>query len=241
MDGHMKAQLETLEQIFTTEEELHPDLQPWLKDDGPFGTCLKHPLVYSIVHTPQMNALVNRQYTQKTEELRKARDEGKWQYYVWLHERPWRAEAFGHISWRLDGPEYWELLGRVWSDTENAWQYRSEWRDYLSADPEGREMMSTPEVRCVFTRPPETGGLLPMTRVYRGYCHDDGADGFSWTLDKARARWFATRLRESGDPPGRIIAGFVAKEHVIAYITSRDEQEIVCFPEHVVDKEVEDA
>ena len=102
-------------------------------------------------------------------------------------------------------------------------------------------MMSTKDVRCVFELPPEQGGLLPKTRIYRGYRFDDAAPGFSWTLDKARARWFAGRLRTDDHPDPKIVSGYVAREHVIAYITSRDEQEIVVLPEHVTEIEVERA
>ena len=226
--------------LMSKREDLNPDLVPYLDDTGPFGLCLKHPLVFSIVHHDQHNAYVNAQYGQKKEQIRKARADKNWAHYVWLHERPYRINAFMNVSWKLDGPAYWTLFGKVWVDTENMHQDRDSWRDLLTADPEGRELMSSEDVRSVFTLTPEEGGLAPMTKVYRGYCHDDGLDGFSWTLDKARARWFATRLRESDDPPARIASGLVAAEHVIAYITDRDEQEIVCLPEHVTELKIEE-
>lgn len=230
-----------LEKLLGTKEELNPELARYIDDDGPFGPSIKHPLVFSIVHSPALNAFVNAQLRQKKEALRRARSRGDWHACVWIHERPYRLDAFLDISWRLDGPRYWELLGDVWSDTENSWQNRSEWREAFTADPEGREMMSDEGVRCVFDLPPEKGGLLPMTRVYRGYRFDDALQGFSWTLDKARARWFANRLRQDDHPSPKIASGFVAREHVIAYMTGRDEQEIVALPEHVTEIEIEEA
>lgn len=242
MDAHTKAQMEALAEMFGAYEDLHPDLVPWLDEDGPLGSCLRHPLVYSIAHSPVQNAMVNRRFEAQLKAKNEALKAGNWRQYVWLFERPWRLEAFASISWHLEGPNYWEMLGQVWSDTENAWQNMDEWHELLTADPEGREMMSSPDVRCVFSLPPEQGGLLPMTQVYRGYCHDSAAAGFSWTLDKARARWFAGRLRDKlADPPARIISGQVAREHVLAYITSRDEQEIVCLPENVINQQIEEA
>ena len=232
--------LNDLEKLLRTQEELDPALALYIDRDGPFGPSIKHPLVFSIVHTPSMNAFVNAQFKQKKAALKKAKNKCDWRSYVWLHERPYRIVAFLDISWRLDGPRYWDLLGQVWSDTENSWQNMGEWREAFTADREGREMMSDEDVRCVFDLPPEKGGLLPMTRIYRGYRFDDALQGYSWTLDKARARWFANRLRQDDHPSPKIVSGFVAREHVIAYITGRDEQEIVTLPEHVVELEIEE-
>lgn len=229
------------QKLLETKEELDPELALHLYEDGMFGPSIKHPLVFSIVHNPVMNALVNAHFRAKKEAVRKAKSKCDWSAYVWLHERAYRIDAFLDIAWRMDGPQYWDLLGQVWSDTENSWQNRSEWREAFAADPKGREMMSDEDVRCVFDLPPEKGGLLPMTRIYRGYCFDDALEGYSWTLDKARARWFANRLRQDDHPSPKIASGFVAREHVIAYITGRDEQEIVVLPEHVTELEIEEA
>ena len=234
------TEMQDLEKLLRTQEELDPALALYIDRDGPFGPSIKHPLVFSIVHTPSMNAFVNAQFKQKKQLLKKAKNKCDWRSYVWLHERPYRIDAFLDISWRLDGPRYWDLLGQVWSDTENSWQNMGEWREAFTADREGREMMSDEDVRCVFDLPPEKGGLLPMTRIYRGYRFDDALQGYSWTLDKARARWFANRLRQDDHPSPKIVSGFVAREHVIAYITGRDEQEIVTLPEHVVELEIEE-
>lgn len=234
-------ELEELEKLLRTKEELDPALALYMDKDGPFGLSIKHPLVFSIVHTPAMNAFVNAQLKQKREALKRAKSKGNWYTCVWLYERPYRLDAFLDISRHLDGPQYWELLGDVWSDTENAWQNVGKWREALTADPEGREMMSDEDVRCVFDLPPEKGGLLPMTRIYRGYRFDDALQGYSWTLDKARARWFAHRLRQDDHPSPKIASGFVAREHVIAYMTDRDEQEIVTLPEYVTELEIREA
>lgn len=229
------------ENLLGAQEDLHPELVPWLDDDGPLGPTLKHPLVFSITYAPQLNAMLNRSFLAKQEAVRAAKAAGRWDEAVFLYERPYRLDAFAALSWNLKGPDYWELLGDVWSDTENAWQNYGRWRDMLTADPEGRVMMSTPDERCVFTLTPEVGGLAPRTRIYRGYHHDSGLEGFSWTLDKARARWFAQRLRDDDtDPPARIASGWVARENVIAYLNGRDEQELVVLPEHVEELEVEE-
>lgn len=233
-------ELSELEKLLRTQEELDPALAEYIETGGMFGPSIKHPLVFSIVHTPTMNAFVNAQFRAKKKALDKARRKGDWDAYVWLHERPYRLDAFLDISWHLDGPRYWELLGEIWSDTENAWQNIDEWREVFTADATGREMMSDEDVRCVFDLPPEKGGLAPLTRIYRGYRFDSALHGYSWTLDRARAKWFARRLRQDDHPSPKVASGFVAREHVIAYITGRDEQEIVTLPEHVTQLEIEE-
>lgn len=235
-----KRNIEDFQKLLETKEELDPELAQYMYEDGMFGPSIKHPLVFSIVHSPVMNAFINAQFRAKKEAVEKAKSKCDWSAYVWLHERAYRIGAFLDIGWRMDGPRYWDLLGQVWSDTENSWQNRSEWREALTADRDGREMMSDEDVRCVFDLPPEEGGLLPVTRIYRGYRFDDALEGYSWTLDKARARWFANRLRQDNHPSPKIASGFVAREHVIAYITDRDEQEIVVLPEDVTGIEIEE-
>ena len=225
-------------------EELHPDLALYLQEDDTFGTSLRHPLVFSILHTKHMNAYVNAQYTYKRKALDEAVKKCKWSQYIWLHERPYRLDAFSNIAWRLEGTTlYWELLGEIWIDSENIFQNRDEWRDVLEQtyDDEQKHWhhMSRPEDRVVFTLTPEKGGLLDHTLIFRGYSDEDGLDGFSWTLDRARAKWFARRRNREGQTP-LVAEALVARADVLAYHTGRDEQEIVALPECVVVNKVEE-
>lgn len=222
---------EELEEMMMRLEPADPELLGWVAE-GPFGPMLKHPLVFEIFFDPQRCGRINKCLAYKREAVAEARAARNWESYIWLHERPYRVDAFADIAHQLSMRRYWELLGMVWVDSENHWQDREQWHDLLTADIDGREFMSDEDVRCVFTLTPEQGGLLPETVVYRGYCHDDGLNGFSWTLDRARAEWFARRLRQPDDPPPRVATARVARDHVIAYITSRDESELVLLPEH---------
>lgn len=221
-----------LMELMTREEELHDDLKPWIVQGGPFGPMLKHPLVQEFLLDLSRCARVNLAYTMKREAVADAERKGQWHRWVFLRERPYRPMVLYDLMGRLRGEEYWELVGEVWVDSENQWEYADEWYEMLTADPEGREFMSDEDVRCVFTLTPEKGGLAPETAIYRGFAHDDALNGFSWTLDRARAKWFARRSAwRDGDTP-RVATATVRREHVIAYITSRDEQELVLLPEH---------
>lgn len=234
MNTQGEDQAAYLMELITRKEALHEDLKPWVVDDGPLGPMLKHPLVQEMLLDPQRCARLNASYAYKLAAVAKAWDEKQWNRYVFLRERPYRAGILHEIAHLLSGREYWELAGNVWVDSENCYQYKDEWYEILTADPAGREFMSSEDSRCVFTLTPERGGLLPETKIYRGFSHEDALSGFSWTLDRARAKWFARRsVRRKGDIP-KVASATVAREHVIAYITSRDEQEIVLLPEHAV-------
>jgi hypothetical protein len=206
--------------------ELDPALKPWIIEDGLFGPCLKHPLVFEIIYHPHRNAMINRLYHSKLEALAKAEEAGRWNSYVFLHERPHRLEALFEIEGGIEDREYWTLLGQIWTDSENVWQHADEWREALS-DPRGeREYMMVDYDREALAQFPST------LQVYRGYNGDGTAEGMSWTLNKAQARWFSKRFEEHRGA-GRIAEGTVAQSDVLAYHSTRNESEIVVFPENV--------
>ena len=243
MSNRVRDHNEEFMRLLATQEDLDDELQQCADDTGPFGMSIRHPLVYSICHSPQMNAFVNAQLKQKQEAVDRAEREEDWTSYIYLHERPYRLDAFNEICWKLEPQVYWELLGDVWVDSENIYQNRDEWRDLLEFSDgchmEDRMYMSSEEDRKVFTLPPEKGGLLPETVIHRGYRHEDGLDGFSWTLDKPRAKWFAKRFPHQ-EGVATVATGKVKREHVLAYHTGRGELEIVVLPEHVFDVSVEE-
>jgi hypothetical protein len=226
-------------ELLRTMEDLDPELMLHRYDDGPFGTCIKHPLVFSIAHHPAQNAFCNRQLKQKQEALQEAEREERWHTYVYLHERPYRIDAFMAIQHMLDDRQYWELLGDVWIDSENIWQNLELWRELLTAPRGSREFIMSEEDRKVFTLPPEQGGFPPRQRVYRGFNNEDGLDGYSWTLDKPRAKWFALR-RAYEDDVAYVATAWVTPDKAIAYHTGRGEAEIVVLPEDVLDVFVEE-
>lgn len=220
------------------EEELHPDLVPYLDESGSFP-CLKHPLVFAIPFHPATAFLSNDQYAYKVEAVARALREGAWDTYVFLHERPYRIEAFRDIADHLDGKAYWELLREIWSDTENLWQ----WDDIdllMSEHIEDRWRFMDEDERAWLD-------LLPdVITVYRGYQTRPGMFGgsnrlgWSWTTDREKAAWFARRLLLA-DRKGRVVTGEVAKADVIGYIANRQESEIVVDPENVTIQEDTDA
>lgn len=59
--------------------------------------------------------------------------------------------------------------------------------------------------------------------VYRGIQHNAKKDGFSWTLSKEKAKWFASRFNNHG----KVIERKVQKKDIVAYINDLNEQEII--------------
>ena len=59
--------------------------------------------------------------------------------------------------------------------------------------------------------------------VYRGIQHNAKEDGFSWTLSKEKAKWFASRFNNHG----KVVERKVQKKDIVAYINDLNEQEII--------------
>jgi hypothetical protein len=74
--------------------------------------------------------------------------------------------------------------------------------------------------------------------VYRGITDPNGYQGFAWTTDPKVAGSFARgaglRVPVRG---GKVITGRVRIDHVLAYITSRKESEVIVDPRFIIDVE----
>lgn len=226
-------------------EDLDPDLERYTTIDPSLGMLIRHPLVFSVVHTPNLNALVNAQLKEKRRAIDAAWENREWHRYVWLHERPYRLDALleidGHVTDGnlIDDETYWRLAGEIWVDSENIYQNLDEWRDVFE-DPERdkkRYFMSDAD-RKFLSKTPMFGGLPDTFTVYRGFHNTGAEDGYSWTLDRERACWFAHRLCPTGGQP-KVASGIISRRDVFAFMSGRGEQEIVCLPENVCGIEIE--
>lgn len=201
-----------------TDEELLPELRRYYETSPTLGSILRHPLVYQVMGVH--NALANYQYREKTRRLDEAHAAGDWRAVVFLHERPWRLDAFAALAADdciTDDEQYWSLLGSIWTDSENLWQSLDEWIALLSADRPGREHLMSEDARAVFATLPDT------LTVHRGADRGVNEHGPSWTLDEDKAHWFAQRFHT--DPV--VLSGTVAKAHVLAYFDDRGEDEVL--------------
>jgi hypothetical protein len=208
------AQLLEYAKIMASNEELHPDLVPYVSE-GPLGKQLRHPLVYQIAMTG--NGWANAYYRQKKADVEKALQNKKYDSFVWLHERPYRIEAFQAIEPSLSDSGYWRLLSDIWIDTENQWQNLNEWKLLLASKRSNRHYMMTEEEDNLLR------SLADEVTIYRGCQKGINENGLSWTLDKSKAKFFANRLGKDGI----ILERTISKNDIVAVLTGRGESEVI--------------
>ncbi len=209
----------TLEDLLQRHEDLLPELAAYLHRDPVIGECLKHPLAFSVPHTPQLNAYLNEFFRHKRAAIEEATADKNWMKVLWLYEKPYRIQAFDEINDRMTDTEYWENLGHLWIDSENIWQNKSLWKKFLISERLSRENFMTMEDRARLVE-------LPASfNVYRGYQKGKNFDGLSYTLDRNRAEWFAKRVATGNRAAVRTRT--VKKSDVSAYLNGRGEQEII--------------
>jgi hypothetical protein len=139
-----------------------------------------------------------------------------------LIQRPYRLDALLECQ-RLGatGSAYWELVGHVWTDSENVFQHIRKWKRVWSHNPALREFCMEEEEREALAALPDD------LTVWRGTAHQRSIRGLSWTLDRDKAIWFAKRFSMLPRLTPRLVEGFVHKRHVLAYFGGRKEKEIV--------------
>lgn len=208
--------------MMSRQEDLHPDLASCIENCS-FGQCLKHPLVIGLFYHPGMNAMYNAQYKAKLEYIEKAKSSKNWSSFIWMHERPYRLEKFAEVEGELSDQEYWELLGNIWSDSENLWQYGSVLGWFINKDRPGRDAMMDEKEKELLAKLPDE------FTIYRGH-QTKNRLGYSWTLSYWRAKWFAERFGQKGQG---VVRAKIKKEHVVAVLLGRNEFEIVASPKHL--------
>ena len=194
---------------------LHPDLQPYL-EDGAIGPQLRHPLVYSV--PLWSNGHANALYEQKVKAVKEALANKKYSSYIFLHERPYRLNAFSLIQNKLSDTQYWSLLSDIWTDTENQWQGIDKWKQLLSSNrPSRHYLMTEDEFNHLQSLPDQV-------TIYRGCQAGVNENGLSWTLDKKKAEFFANRFSKDGI----ILERTISKNDIVAVLTGRGESEVIC-------------
>jgi hypothetical protein len=208
--------------ILNRKEALNPSLRPYIVSGGPLGEMMQHPLVHEVMYTPQLNALLNERFKQKTSALNHALETKNWSSVIWLHERPYRIDVLLNNQKQMTHKQYWESAGNIWTDSENIWQNYDNWRTiWESPRPQKKYAMDLTERKQL--------ALMPqIITVYRGVngrgISKNKKPGMSWTTDKEKAEWFANRWQQF---PRKVIEGTVNKSDVHAYFAGRGESEIV--------------
>ena len=206
-------------------EELHPDLAPYLETIEGGLQVLRHPLVVTIMPIP---VHANRQYAAKTRQLDAALEAGEYEKALWIYERPYRLSYAASLvlSGLVPADDAGELLLDAWSDSEMP---SGSWEDALQA------------FRAVgyATDSPHRDQPIGRTVWRGGAAGDDGkiAEGaMSWSLDRDTAVWFSTRF--GTERP--LWETVVTEENLLATVWKRMEFEVVLDPTALGDvKEVE--
>ena len=214
------------ERVFKTKDftPLIPELQERLDTDGKMP-MIHHPLLVIIYHE-QENAYFNKLIEEKKKCLAQYIDNEDIGSYLAIHERPYRLEALIealHSWWNpANEREYWDQVSWVYTDTEFLYNSMDQWRYLLFGDAGYLDsyLMMDEEEKKKYDSLPE------YFTVYRGA---KDPDGYSWTLDKDKARWFANRW-------GQDLSVFSKKvnklEDTVAYFNSRNEEEILLNEDH---------
>lgn len=135
-----------------------------------------------------------------------------------------------------DDAAYWDILRDVWQcgggGLTNVLHFQhdkspEEKLQFLLANKNKliRAINSDRPHRENFMRPEERQALAAMPeiiRIYRGFSIPELRDGYSWTVDKKRAKWFS--MRTKGE---YYLLGYAKRSDVIGYLTDREEAEIV--------------
>jgi len=227
--------MNNISELMNKKEKLHKDLQPYLCFEKGIGTMsLKHPLVFQIFYSPDLNAMCNNIYKQKKQCIKEYIEEKNYSQLLWMYERPHRIDAFlehvaPNLSFRTD--EYWDILSSLIVDSENIWQWKSRYENLvINVDAEHARRMMNDEEREFFDNLPDE------VTIYRGALEfEDGTsniDGYSWSLDREMAEFFANRFVRDGDTPV-IVEGKIAKEKIRSYFSGRNENEIIADYEDV--------
>ena len=214
--------------------ELANELMVYLEEDESGYGMIRHPLItyfgYEYGKWDQ-NERLNTWLRQKQEAVQKAVEKQDWLMVLMLHEKPSRIGALLEYGPRMSDEEYFEKLGDMWIDVENLWQYQLVIPGLLrprNRDNSKRRLMMDAEEQTKFDELPD------VFTVYRG-CGPANEDGWSWTLDREKADWFAERF--AGDDPddfnGLVLIGECQHNAVIAYLSRRSEEEILVAPEDV--------
>jgi hypothetical protein len=157
----------------------------------------------------------------RRKDARKARN---WIRYMLCYDRPYRWGVLSRIAPALTDAEFWPLVADVWMDSESIGRHRRLIRRLLASPRPQRDLIMTAQERAVFSALPD-----PIV-AWRGTRRINGDHMMSWTLDEARAVWFAERFAFRA--PGLVLKAEIPKDAVVAYLDGRSEREVIVVDRH---------
>ncbi|MBP6754926.1 MAG: hypothetical protein KA210_02165 [Bacteroidia bacterium] len=205
-------------EVYSDGEELLPELKVSLIDGGLFNKkSIQHPLVIGNLDL-MPNSYYNTQLIRKQQKLKEFEKNNDFESYLFLIEKPFRIMFFSELvkqnKIKRLSKKYWEILSSLWTGSENIFQHKELWKELLKDKTSSHYFMSKKDLEFY-------NSLENEFIVYRGY--NQWEDGYSYTIDKDVAIWFAKRFGQNGMVKERL----VKKEDVFAFTNSRKEKEII--------------
>lgn len=206
---------------------LNPHLKSHIVELDSGFTLIHHPLVITPYNDNDFVINdINSMYQRKQEMLNQAKREHNFFKYVFLHERPYRVRIFHSevLEWDISKQDFWWLFKDVWLDSENIFENKILWHSLLKTHRDEPQLMMNEDERETLESMPD------KLTIYRGGIDDKG---FSWTLNKDTAKWFAKRWDKHNYYPISVPSVFekeINKVDVLAYLDDRNEEEILYIP-----------
>ena len=212
-----------LRKAFLSGDKLHPDLRKSLIDGG-LGKALRHPLVSFPIYSDELASYANESYAAKKVRLVEADSRKDFNRAVFLHERPWRLQAYAERAHLMSAREKGNLIGEVWADSEHPHINLRVWRMLWREPDVALHAMGNKELMAfdALKQKAEAGGLT----LWRGTGKSLAAGrGLSWTTDRKMAEWFAAR-------EGRASSSSVWQvkpppDRMLAFLDGRGEDEVI--------------
>lgn len=152
---------------------------------------------------------------------------------IWFHlEKHELAPTLYECGSKLPVKSYWKYVGEAWTRSESHYRQMDIWQALIEGAPRGcihatayrRNMMGAQERSFLSTL--QYGG---DQLIYRG----GSREGWSWTLDRGKAIWFAKRWQLPDQKHGTLWSGVFNPKQAIAYMAGRGEGEIIIRPEYI--------
>lgn len=144
-----------------------------------------------------------------------------------------RMRALWNMARLFEEKEYWIAVADVWVLNESLFQDMEILEDIWTGcgihSVKNRHLVMDAEERKFLA------ALSDEISVWRG-CVEANINGWSWTLDRERARFFAERFAPDGKP--LIVEAKVRKRDVLAYFPRRGEEELVVHPQDIYDMDI---
>ncbi len=215
---YYRERINKVQEVYSYGEDLLPELKSSIIDGGLFNRkSIQHPLVIGDLGM-MPNSDYNKQLIRKQERLKEFENDKNFESYLFLIEKPFRVTSFSELvkqnKIKRLSKKYWKILSFIWTDSENIFQNKELWDDLLKDKTNSHFFMSKKDLNFF-------NSLENEFMVYRGYTHWE--NGYSYSLDKERAVFFANRFGQNG----KVKEMLVKKEDVFAYTNSREENEII--------------